>query len=680
MSAIAKGRKAAVVSRLDKAMGENPSTNVPDIRSFEQFLMEYAEVRKPDGTYIRYSLKGREALLSAIRVIDLVLGSHTGKMLPDSKLSICGGAQIGKTVIECYLMAFGGGVRFMNTGLYLPDDKLVEGIVDGKWRADTVERIDFLGPLMTLGKAKDKRGRLVNRKGAVMFKDGDRTSECMFMGLNKVPTSFSMSIAIEDEKDDIQAKFSKYLEGRMGASDLRFRVSIGTQRLHGAGQNREWQDGSQGIFVFDVGDGKTIRPEEVWPQVCRLQLGDAPAATDPKLSYVGDFQRGEDPHIEKFAYKPGQTYYLADPETGAVIDRTKPIEKHLRPERIEMQDWSFTYSHLAMAAYGLDQTLARWQKAIKDPVTMVAFRCEVLALPMNTTQGLSPEILTRSRAAGPPFDTSLSLRPGSVGYGGLDTGNSCWFVAREVVSEVEKRIIHAEDIPLGGVVNRAVSLFHKIGLTALFIDARPAVNEARQITYALNGLEGIKWPVVPDPDNKRIKFPGGLEWNGEKGEWINLRCAVVEFTRKPGMGIVQKIGQDQADGVTRFFPIIQCSRFDTIDRVIAEFQTPAENIYRTHNGTVYQEPVMLLPRRVDGSPKIIETLDHHLITGSAREEVDGEKGDYVDKCDNHLLLADAYSGLAEHLIKGTAPREPVEFEALGRGEDELGGRETKYAG
>lgn len=667
---------SSVLSKLDDRIDAGAKSEVPKIGSFEEFLMEYASVRKPDGNYVPYSLVGREALLSAVRVIDLVLGSHTGEMLPDAKLSICGGAQIGKTIIECNLMGFATGVRFLNVGLYLPDGELVEGVVDGKLRPDVIERVDFLGPLMTLGKAKDKRGRMVNRKGAFMVKDGERTAEGMVMGLNKVPTTFSMSIAIEDEKDDIKSKFSKYLEGRMGASDLRFRISIGTQRLHGAGQNKEWQDGSQGVFVFDVGNGKTIRPEEHWPQVCRLQLGASPAATDPKLSYAGDFQRGEDPHIEKFPYIPGQTYYLADPETGAVIDRAKPIEKHLRPERIAMRDWSFSFSHLGMSAYDLTQTLARWQKAIKDPVTMVAFCCEVLALPKNTTQGLSPEILTRSRAAGPPFDLSLSLRPGTAGYGGLDTGNSCWFVAREVASEIEKRIIHAEDIPLADVVRRSVVLFHKIGLTALFIDARPAVNEARMITYLLNGLDGIKWPGVADPDNARIKFPGGLEWNGEKGEWTNLRCAVVEFTRKPGMGIVQKIGRDAADGVTRFFPIIQCSRFDTIDRVISEFLTPDENIYRTHHGNIYQEPVMLLPRRVDGSPKILETLDHHLVTGSAREETDGEKGDYVDKCDNHLLLADAYSGLAEHLVLGVVKSEPAEFESI----EKTNGRGRRFAG
>jgi hypothetical protein len=155
---------------------------------------------------------------------------------------------------------------------------------------------------------------------------------------------------------------------------------------------------------------------------------------------------------------------------------------------------------------------------------------------------------------------------------------------------------------------------------------------------------------------------------------------VVEFTKSAGGGIVQKIGQEQANGVTMFFPIIQCSRFDSIDRVISEFLTPDENMFRMHNDAVYQEPVMLLPRRVDGSPQILETLDRHLITGSARDEVDGEKGDYVDKCDNHLLLANAYSGIAEHLVQATEPSAPVEFESIGKDEEEFNGRGRRFAG
>lgn len=48
------------------------------------------------------------------------------------------------------------------------------------------------------------------------------------------------------------------------------------------------------------------------------------------------------------------------------------------------------------------------------------------------------------------------------------------------------------------------------------------------------------------------------------------------------------------------------------------------------------------------SASVFETLDEHLLAGSEREELrDGSLGDYVDGCENHFLLADAYSGLAE---------------------------------
>jgi hypothetical protein len=59
------------------------------------------------------------------------------------------------------------------------------------------------------------------------------------------------------------------------------------------------------------------------------------------------------------------------------------------------------------------------------------------------------------------------------------------------------------------------------------------------------------------------------------------------------------------------------------------------------------EPAMRLPRRVTGSPIVLETLDSHLLVGSERDDKDGALGDYADGCENHFLLADAYSGLAE---------------------------------
>jgi hypothetical protein len=128
----------------------------------------------------------------------------------------------------------------------------------------------------------------------------------------------------------------------------------------------------------------------------------------------------------------------------------------------------------------------------------------------------------------------------------------------------------------------------------------------------------------------------------------------VQFTVKQGGGTVQKLGTDQQDGVIRFYPIIQCSRFDLINRAVNEFLGPLEQITRVSpDGEVIEQPVMRLPQKVTGSPAIVETLDAHLITGSDKDE----KGQFMDDCENHLLLADGYSGLAE--LIGAVRRDPV---------------------
>jgi hypothetical protein len=62
-----------------------------------------------------------------------------------------------------------------------------------------------------------------------------------------------------------------------------------------------------------------------------------------------------------------------------------------------------------------------------------------------------------------------------------------------------------------------------------------------------------------------------------------------------------------------------------------------------HNGTVIDEPVMRLCRAVPGAPAIVETMAGHFVTGSDKDD----KGEFVDNCENHLLLANGYSALAE---------------------------------
>lgn len=653
---------SGIISKLSQRLGEPTKGNAPKVSSFREFLENHARVKTPGGEYVPYSLKGREALIPIVETFDLVLGSHTGKPLPDSTIDICGGAQFGKTILALNFGIYLTACHFRNWGYYLPDDDLVEGIVDAKLRPDVIEQIDWLGPLMSVGKMDDKRGRSVNRKGAFQVSDGKRKAQGMIRGMGKIPTSFSMDAVMEDEKDDIPAKRSKYLTGRMTASDLRLRSSIGTQRMHSAGQQKQWEDGSQGVYVFQLANDKQINLEENWPQVCRLAVDGAPRPTDPKLTTAGEFR---DEAGNSWAYEPGANYYFACPDTGEVIDRSAPILTHLKPERIKLRRWSFRISQFCIAAMPINQFVSRWQDAIKDPEMMTVFRCDVMALPSNTEQAINPEVILRARTVEEPFD--LSLAPAAAPrFAGMDTGNRCWFVARDVFGEDRKRIAWAEQVPLSQMVARAEVLFHKLGITCLSIDANPAVDEARTLCYKLNGLEGIDWlPYNGKAPEARLQFPGGLVWDGANKRWEGLRCFVVEFAVKQGGGIIHKLGIDPQGGFNRFYPVIQCNRFESINRVVNEFLTPAENVIRVVDGNLLEEPVMRLPRREVGSPPIIETLDAHLITGSKRAAKNGgEAMDYVDGCENHLLLANAYSGLSEMIGGHSHVSPPVEAETF----------------
>lgn len=653
----------SVLEKLDERLSDDGRIKTPKVDSFKDFLLNHAKVKVSGGRYIDYHLDGREALEEIIDTFDLVLGSHTGVPLTDSVLDVCGGAQIGKTILALNFGAYLTSCQFLNWGYYLPDDDLVEGIVDSKLRPDVVDQVEWLPSLMAIGKSEDKKGRKVDRKGAFMVSDGERKAFAMIRGMGKIPTTFSMDVAMEDEKDDIKADKSKFITGRMTGSDYRIRSSIGTQRLHGVGQNKQFNDGSQGVRKFAVtGTDRKISIEENWPEVCRMQTADKPHASDPQLTENGNFR---DSDGVEFCYEPGQTFYFADPETGAVIDRRLGEWEHQRPEMIKQRQWSWRVAQVIFSAMPVDQAVSRWQAAVKDPDSMTVFKCDVLAMPSNTDQAITPEIIQRAQSVEDPYDLSLSLREGCKGFAGLDTGNQCWFYAREVESGSAKRARWAEKIPLGDVVRRAEALFHQLQLGALFIDARPAVNEARSLAYKLNQLEGITWPVINDPDNAVIHFPSGLIWDGKNKKWKNLKCAVVEFTKKSGGGIEHKIGIDELPGVTRFFPIIQCNRFDSIDRVVNEFMTPAENVSHMVDGKVLDNPIMRLPRKTAGCPPAVELIENHHIRGSQREKKNDEVGDYVDKCENHLLLANAYSAIAEMIADGVRSK-PFKYEPVQR--------------
>ena len=656
-------RRLNIAEIAEASLGDQRGVKAPRRKSFEEFLIKDARVPSGRGLHGPYSFSGREALLAVVRVIDRIFAEQ----LADADLSLAGGAQFGKTILELNLGAYCTSQLFRNFGLYLPDDDLVEGIVDSKFRPDVVDQIDWFAEMVQVGKALNKSGRAVNRKGAFLVTDGERKSVGMIRGLGKVPTTFSMDMGAMDEVDDIQPKMMKFVRGRLTASDLRFIFKIGTQRVHGRGMNKAWKDGSQGVFAFKCSScGRLHNAEEEFPQIIRISLreghhgetlGEGHQADAPKLTWAGDFKRDGNEAVVA-THDPLNSYYMACVDCGTPLDRRAPLEVHRRPELIKQRKWSFRISQLAIGAIDLSQIVGRFQTAIADPEEMIVFRCDVLGLPQSTSQALTPATMDRARSV-EVFDLAPRCRPGRVAYGGLDMGDRCWLLAREVDPATQtKRLLAAERISAGDVVGRATASFARLGLSALFIDERPLVNESRTIALALNGLQALTtWPRITNEKEAYITLPGGLTWDGKNSRWLNLKCAVVRFTKnKLGAGIEQTIVFFEEGGQTKFVPCIACNRFETIDRVVREFLTPAEGVVDVVGGKVRETPAMLMPRMTPGHPPILDAVEAHFITGSEREkEEDGTLGDYVDGCENHFMLANGYSKVAEIICAGSRP-------------------------
>lgn len=666
-------RKVSAFAKVEAGLSADQRTvRGPDVKTFREFLEQCARVPVARGEYGPYTFTGREALTEVVDTIDLILGTKTGKPLKDARLALAGGAQFGKSILELNFAAFYTGVRFGRWGFYLPDGDLVEGMIDTKFRPDILDQQEWFAAMTKVGRAVNKSGKAVNRKGAFQVTDGVRSGQGMIIGLNKkVPTSFTFDVTTLDEVDDIDPKKKKFVRGRMTSSDQRFMMEVGTQRVAGRGMNKAWKDGSQGVLVNACACGHSLNLEESFPHCIRVAMDGTPKRSDPVLQRTADFRREAAGEVLA-VHSPEHHYYTACPKCGAPLGRGVGGVQwvHRRPDQVALRNWSFRISQLSIAAIDISQVVAHFGRAVIDPEEMVSFLCDVLGLPESTDQKITPSILDRARAV-EVYDLGMPRAHGRQGraFGGIDTGRRCFFFARDVLSAQDKRLRHLEQIAVGNLVSRAVELFPLYGLDCLCIDIAPETDAARTIALKLNSLDQVeKWPAVPEGDGS-VSFPGGLRWNGSRKRWEGARCFVVEFTKKSiGAGIGHSFDQFEKGGHQMFVPKLSCNRFESIDRAVREFLTPAENVsdvVRDSSGklTVRAQPAMRLPRRGPGSPLVLETLDSHLLVGSERAEAtNGEPGDYVDKCENHFLLADAYSALAE--VEGAAAK-PVAL-AVGR--------------
>jgi hypothetical protein len=708
---------------------------IPRINSFLEFLTSHARVKSGSG-YVPYHFEGREALLPIVRQLDALLASGD----TDASLALCGGAQFGKTVLMLNLLAYLVAVRFRNVGYYLPDDDLVAGLVDGKLRPDVLDQIPWLARLLQVGKTLAPTGRAVNRKGAFLCTDGKRSALAFMRGLGKIPTSFSMDVVIQDEKDDLPEEHARFLSGRMTASDLRLSLIIGTQRYHGAGQNLALTEGTQHVgLVPCTACGKRWNPETSWPGICRLRCEKEHDAESnaPRLSTEGNFvwtelqgateltELGEglasspsqnnsvnsvkfrnsvkNPPAFPIAYSPSQSYYLACPDCGTELDRDHPEWHALAPDRAAMRRWSYRLSQLLFPDIDLAQIVAAWQLAIRDPAQMTVFCTDRLALPKSLSQTLTPHDLAAARGnyelgnldginringkreiprKRADADSVTSINPvnpiqNAVVFGGLDLGDQCWFVARAIdkAAPHRARLLWVEPIAAERVRVRVPELFRTLNLRALCVDAGPLRDLSRDLAFALNGLDD-EASASSDDVARNIYFtrngaPLPLRWLASAERWENVRCLPVEFTQREGAGVRHKVARTQ-DG--RIYPLLATHREESIARVIGELTSREDGVLmESADGVASREagPRFLLPTATEATRSVLDLYERHLLAGSRQERTaDGKSLRFLDKCENHFLLATAYAALAElltplcEIAPNADPSRPV-FRGLG---------------
>lgn len=622
-----------------------PAVDVPPVASLRDFQSRHCRV-KVGSQYQAYDMAGRPALELATRWVDEILDSGRA----DCRIKIKGGAQWGKTVWALNTCAYLLGVRFLGVGYYLPDQALVDGIVDTKFRPDVVDQIPWFAALLKIGKTVNKSGRAVERKGAVMATDGSRVSLGYFLGTNRVPTTYTHDVQIVDERDDINEKNEKFLDGRLTSSPVRLRIDIGTARYDKAGMDKEFEDSTQhSAVIVCEGCGAEVSPEDEWPGVCRVRGGVSASPDDPRLTLAGDFKANGEDGETLATHKPGNVYYLACPHCGCALDREAVTYKPRRPEMAALGKYGIEVSQIATPAIGLTQIVAAWASAVADPDKMTAFRCDRWARPKSSTQGIDSGILDRSRE-----DYALSVASsGLPRFGGLDTGDRLWFVARESESALHKRFAWAEQLSPSTARVRVPQLFDACGLSCLFVDIGNERDMARDIVRIINRLTDAP-PIRPEDKAGRIDFGHGLVWDGARALWSGLRAACVQFSGKPGSGIVQDLYTTQEGHA---YPVIKANRDETIQRAVDEFLTYDDGLVAVVDGKVRTEPVMRMPSAAPGCAEAVNVMAEHFVSGSRKVKAsDGKTLNFIDGVANHYLLADAYSALAEAVCLGEASR------------------------
>ncbi len=647
---------AGAADRIENA-GRSPA---PHVASFREFLEHHAKVRTSDGRYIPYSFKGREPLIFVAELISKIIRntlhgetveidgeSYKPGALKNSTVSVCGGAQFGKTVLELNFGGYVTAIEFVNFGYYTPDQGLLETIVDTKFRPDILDQVPWISQMITLGKAENSSGKAVNRKNSFQVTDGTRKAFGHFCGMQKPPTTISLDVAVLDERDDIPGKNVGFVDARMTNSPVHLTISIGTQRIHAAGQNAAFEAGTQHVWTITCqGCGHRCCPPDEFPGIYRLALDGHPQPTDPKIT-------------EEMQHDADSVYYMACPECGRPLD---PATGHFVPQKpglARQRNWSIRISQFDCAAMSANE-------ALQDPSgeKLVAFWCDRAAKPRaGAAQPIDPSVLERARLSPEPYNMSLT-RGSHPRVMGMDTGPRCWLWCDEILSPEGSPMVWAEMVASGRAAARVKLLYELLGLSCVFMDAGGEPELTASLVLALNGLDSYSPPVMPAAELKKQQLTNigsGLSWDGSKGRWTGIRAAAVAFSVRQASGIIQDVGIT-VDG--KIYPLIKVNRAEAIQMAVNDFLTPSNGVVelvKSADGkmAVRQAPRARLPTTYIGAGATQSVVDTHLQNlRKTRDPRTGEE-DWADQVENHLGLAKVYARLAA-MVATAAPR--VEFQ------------------
>jgi hypothetical protein len=659
--------------------------------------------------------------------------------LKGATLAVAGGAQFGKTVLELNLMAYATAVRFLSVGNYLPDRPKVEEIVGQKFRPNVLDLYPWMAQMIQIGKVRNASGKTINRKESYTVTDGQRKSFGNFCGMHRPPTSLTLDLALLDEVDDIDDRNIGYVDARMTSSQTHLTCFIGTQRVAGAGQNARLEASSFHVKMVPCPNcGREWCLEEEFPRCVRMHRGlayaaggnlatDGPDGTDKKktslaVKSVSSGANNSDPIITpEMGHDRLATYYVACPECGRELDRDagRYVAKH--PERLGQGKLGIRVSQLNISAISLQEIVGAWYAAFEDPGgnALTAFCCDRLAIPnAGVAQPITQAVLEDCRKLGmgdtaeaaEPYAMSLgggSLNPNlnlnpnpnpnrlgaglglRLGLGGgrrvagMDMGPRCWFWCDEVRGPLVSACVWAELIASGNAPVRVPMLVNTLGIACILFDAGGEPDLTKRLVLALNGLDDYVPPAIPRQAivASQLSHLGvGVSWDGRRGAWQGIRAAAVLFVSGQARGLEQTLGFTQEG---RIYPLIKCSRRESIQAAVNDFLTPAEGVIemvkRTtgpldYGTTMPGSPVVQsssspvvpqclrtlrrarLPQSYIGPGVSQAVLDGHLLNLRRERNPRTQADDWIDGVENHLGLAKTYARLAQTLTQtGAAP-------------------------